>query len=91
MNPANLAAGTYTSAVQVTAAGASGGPASIAITLVVQGSQQAPSITAVTNAASYQLGLASATWVSIFGTNLSTVTYTWQASDFVNGLLPTLP
>jgi uncharacterized protein (TIGR03437 family) len=89
INPANLAAGTYTSAVQITAAGASGSPASIAITLVVQGTQPAANITSVTNAGSFQPGVASATWVSIFGTNLSTVTYTWQASDFVNGLLPT--
>ncbi len=89
VNPANLAAGTYTSAVPITAAGATGSPASVAITLVVQGTQPAPTITAVGNAGSFQPGLASATWTSIFGTNLSTVTYTWQASDFENGLLPT--
>lgn len=89
VNPANLAAGTYTSNMQITAAGATGSPASIAITLVVQGTQPAGNITAVANAGSFQPGVASATWVSIFGTNLSTVTYTWQASDFVNGLLPT--
>jgi uncharacterized protein (TIGR03437 family) len=75
--------------VQITAAGATGSPASIAITLVVQGTQPAGSITAVANAGSFQPSVASATWVSIFGTNLSAVTYTWQASDFVNGLLPT--
>jgi uncharacterized protein (TIGR03437 family) len=89
INPANLAAGTYTSAVQITAAGAIGSPASIAITLVVQGTQPTANITAVSNAGGFQPGVAPATWVSIFGTNLSTVTYTWQASDFVNGLLPT--
>jgi uncharacterized protein (TIGR03437 family) len=89
INPANLAAATDTSAVQITAAGATGSPASVTITLVVQGAQPAPNITAVGNAASFQTTLASATWVSIFGTNLSTSTYTWQASDFSNGLLPT--
>ncbi len=89
INPANLAAGTYTSALQVSAAGASGSPASIAITLTVQGTQPAPGITAVTNAGGFQTNFASATWVSIFGTNLSTATYTWQNSDFVNGMLPT--
>jgi uncharacterized protein (TIGR03437 family) len=89
INPGNLAAGTYTSAVQITAAGATGSPASIMITLVVQGTQPVGNITAVANAAGYQPGIASATWVSIFGTNLSAVTYTWQASDFVNGQLPT--
>ncbi|HEY6340933.1 MAG TPA: IPT/TIG domain-containing protein [Bryobacteraceae bacterium] len=89
MNPANLAAGTYTGTVQITAAGATGSPASVTLTLVVQGTQPAPSISAVTNAASFQSGAASATWISIFGTNLSTTTYTWQDSDFVNGMLPT--
>jgi uncharacterized protein (TIGR03437 family) len=89
INPVNLAAGTYTATVQVTAAGAIGSPASIAITLVVAGTQPAPAITAVGNAGSFQTGVASATWVSIFGSNLSASTYTWQASDFVNGLLPT--
>jgi uncharacterized protein (TIGR03437 family) len=89
MNPANLAAGTYTSAVQITAAGATGSPASVAITLVVTGTPPAPSITAVANGGSFQPGFASSTWVTIVGTNLSTVKYEWQASDFVNGKLPT--
>jgi uncharacterized protein (TIGR03437 family) len=89
INPANLAAGTYTAAVQITAAGATGSPASVTITLAVQGTQAAPTIAAVTSAASFQPGVASATWLSIFGSNLSTTTYTWQASDIVNGLLPT--
>ena len=89
VNPANLAAGTYNGTVQITAAGASGSPASVAVTLVVQGTQAAGAITGVANAGSFQSGFASATWVSIFGTNLSQLTYTWQASDFVNGTLPT--
>ena len=89
IDPANLAAGTYTTTLQIAAAGARGSPASIAITLVVQGTQPAPTITAVTNAESYVPGVASATWVSIFGSNLSTSTYVWQASDIVNGALPT--
>ncbi len=41
------------------------------------------------NGASYQSGFAAATWVSIFGTNLSATTETWQADDFENNLLPT--
>jgi uncharacterized protein (TIGR03437 family) len=89
MNPANLAAGTYTGTVQITAAGATGSPASVTVTLVVQGTQPAPSINTVVNAGSFQSGAASATWLSIFGPNLSTTTYTWQDSDFVNGMLPT--
>ena len=89
VNPANLAAGSYTSNVQVTAAGAAGSPASIAVTLVVQTATTGSSITAVVNTGSYQPGFASATWVSIFGTSLASTTRAWQASDFVNGALPT--
>jgi uncharacterized protein (TIGR03437 family) len=57
--------------------------------LTVQGTLPVPNITAVTNAGSFQANFASAAWVSIFGTNLSSATYSWQSSDFVNGLLPT--
>jgi uncharacterized protein (TIGR03437 family) len=46
-------------------------------------------ITGITNAGSFQTGIAPATWVSIFGSNLSPKVYLWQASDFVNGQLPT--
>jgi len=89
INPANLAAGTYTSTVQINSPGAGGSPAPVTITLQVSGTQPAPNITSAGNAASFQPGLASATWVSIFGANLSASTYTWQNSDFVNGALPT--
>jgi len=89
VNPTNMAAGTYTGSVQVTAAGAAGSPASVTVTLVVTGTQPAGNITALVNGASYQSGLAPATWITIFGTNLSESTEVWQASDFVNGLLPT--
>jgi len=88
-NPANLAPGTYNSAIQITAAGAAGSPASVAVTLTVTGGLPTPAITAVGNAGSYQPTGASATWMAIFGTNLSTTTYSWQNSDFVNGQLPT--
>jgi uncharacterized protein (TIGR03437 family) len=48
-----------------------------------------PTITMVENAASFQAGFASGTWVDIRGANLSSTTRLWQDSDFVNGLLPT--
>jgi len=51
--------------------------------------QPTANITAVANGASFQAGFASATWVSIFGANLSQTTRTWQGGDFVSGLLPT--
>ena len=89
VNPANLAAGTYTGNVQIAAAGAAGSPASITLTLVVQGTQPAGTITGVLNGGSFQSGFASATWVSIFGTNLSANTANWGSSSFANGLLPT--
>jgi uncharacterized protein (TIGR03437 family) len=85
----NLAAGTYTTTVTIAAADGSTSPVPVTVTLVVQGTQAAPAITSVANAASYQPGFASATWVAIFGTNLSQITYSWQTSDFVNGALPT--
>ncbi len=89
VNPANLAAGSHTSNLQIIAAGAAGSPAVVPITLVVQGTQPAGNLTAVGNGADYQPGFASATWVTIYGTNLSQSTQEWQGSDFVNGLLPT--
>jgi uncharacterized protein (TIGR03437 family) len=88
VNPANLAAGTYTSTVRISAAGAGGSPAAVAISLTVTGTQPAGSITSVANAGSFQPGFAPGTWLSIFGANLSQRTATWQASDFVNGTLP---
>jgi uncharacterized protein (TIGR03437 family) len=88
VNPVNLAAGTYTGSVQIAAAGATGSPAAVTVTLVVSGTPPAGTIAAVINAANGQAGFASATWVSIYGTNLSQATYLWQASDIVNGLLP---
>jgi uncharacterized protein (TIGR03437 family) len=89
VSPATLAAGSYPATVQITATGATGSPASVSVTLVVQAPQPTVSITAVANGASFQAGFASATWVSIFGTDFSQTTRTWQDSDFVNGLLPT--
>jgi uncharacterized protein (TIGR03437 family) len=89
VNPANLGAGAYTGVVSVIPTDASVNPASIAVTLVVQGTQPAGTVTAVVNAGSFQPGIASGAWVSIFGTNLSQRTYIWQGSDMVNGMLPT--
>jgi uncharacterized protein (TIGR03118 family) len=43
----------------------------------------------IVNGASFQLGIAPYTFVSILGTNLSATTRSWQDSDFVNGRLPT--
>jgi uncharacterized protein (TIGR03437 family) len=88
VNPASLAAGSYSGNVQIAAAGAAGSPVSVSLTLVVGVAQPAGVITGVVNGASFEAGFASATWVSIFGTNLSASTGTWGASDFVSGALP---
>ena len=88
VNPVNVAAGSHTGVVSVTATNAQVGFASIPVTLVVQGNPAPPVVTAVVNAGSYAAAIAPATWISIFGTNLSGSTYSWQAGDFVNGMLP---
>lgn len=43
----------------------------------------------VLNGASFLAGIAQNTWISIFGSNLSSTTRSWQASDMPNGNLPT--
>lgn len=89
VSPLNLAAGTYSTTVTIAATDPTVTPASIAVTFVVQGSITPGTITGVGNTASGQASFAAATWVSIYGTNLSQLTYVWQASDIVNGALPT--
>jgi len=51
---------------------------------------QAPAVSAngVVNGASGLAGIASGSWVTIFGTNLATTTRTWTAADFQSGRLP---
>jgi uncharacterized protein (TIGR03437 family) len=48
-----------------------------------------PAISSVVNAASFQPGLASGAWLTIFGTNLAAVTRAWRDSDFAGNSLPT--
>jgi len=87
IDAAALSAGAYTGSIQISAAGASA--VTVPVKLTVQGAQTGGgTITGVTNAASFRTGFAPATWISIFGTNLATTTYAWQAADFVNGQLP---
>jgi uncharacterized protein (TIGR03437 family) len=67
---------------------ASGSDAISIMAAVAQASPPTVNIAAVANAAGLQAGIASATWVSIFGANLSQTTRGWQAGDFVSGRLP---
>jgi uncharacterized protein (TIGR03437 family) len=48
-----------------------------------------PAITAVVNGASFQPGIESGSWSSVFGTNLSTTTRIWNTdTEIINGKLP---
>ena len=61
----------------------------IALTLTVPlPGQSQPVITGVVNGASFQPGVASGSWVTITGSNLSSVTATWEKA-IVDGRLPT--
>lgn len=42
----------------------------------------------IVNAASFESGVSSNTWISIFGTNLAKTTRSWMSSDFQGGRLP---
>ena len=48
----------------------------------------AVTISGVSNNASGTPGIASGSWVSIYGTNLSATTRTWQSADFIGNKLP---
>lgn len=56
------------------------------------GNQQKPAIAVqngVVNAASFQAGIASGAWMTIFGANLASTTRIWGNGDFNGNLLPT--
>ncbi|MCE5308034.1 MAG: PQQ-binding-like beta-propeller repeat protein [Acidobacteriales bacterium] len=48
-----------------------------------------PVVTSVVNAAHFQPGFASATWITIYGNNMAPTSRTWRLSDFVGNKLPT--
>jgi uncharacterized protein (TIGR03437 family) len=61
-------------------------------TLTPAAPQNLPSIAAqngVVNGASFQPGIASGAWITIFGTNLASTTRTWRDDEIVGGILPT--
>jgi len=62
-----------------------GGVNSPPVTLAVLG----VAISGVSNNAGGAAGIESGSWVSIYGTNLSATTRSWQSSDFVGNNLPT--
>ena len=56
---------------------------------LTQAANNTPAVTSVVNGASFQAGIASGSWVTINGTNLSSTTRNWTTPDFVNALMPT--
>jgi uncharacterized protein (TIGR03437 family) len=48
-----------------------------------------PTITGISNSASGDASIESGSWVSIYGTNLSASTRSWQSTDFTGNDLPT--
>jgi uncharacterized protein (TIGR03437 family) len=89
VTPQNLPPGANNATITISASDNSVTPETIAVTVTVTGTPPAPVITGVANAGGYETNIASAAWVSIFGTNLSQFKYTWQSNDFVKGALPT--
>ncbi len=70
-----------------------GGPTGLDVAITGAGVASPPAIDTnqgIVNGASFQEGIASATWVTIRGTNLSSTTRIWQNSDFIGNLLPTI-
>lgn len=86
-----LPAGTYSGTLKFTPTTPGYSPITVAVTLVLSATvPTAPSITGVVNGASFAAGqsIASNTFVTIQGTNLSTATNTWDSS-ITGGALPT--
>jgi uncharacterized protein (TIGR03437 family) len=83
--PAGLGASTYTGTITISAAGIPS--QTVVVTLTV--SAPVPSISAVANAASFQPGISSGTWIALFGANLALTTRGWRNDEIVNGMLPT--
>jgi len=58
------------------------------VTISQAGAASAMVITSVVNGASFQPGIAAASWISIFGVNLAATARTWRNEEIVNGVLP---
>ena len=50
---------------------------------------RSPAITSVVHGASFQIGISSGSWVTIFGENLAPTTRIWRSAEIIGGLLPT--
>ncbi len=86
-----LREGTYNATLQFDCGTAVCDPGSIPVRLVVRNpSATGPRIGSggVVNAASFQPGISSGAWISVFGTNLASTSRTWQTSDFQGSQMP---
>ena len=88
----DLVAGAYNGVLKLTVEGIPTASITIPVTYTIQAPAQKPTIAAggVVDAAGGGKAIAPGTWVSIFGTLLSTTTRAWRDTDFQNGLLPTV-
>jgi uncharacterized protein (TIGR03437 family) len=91
VDPKGLSPGTYNGTISLHLSGLTTVAQTIPVTFTVQAPAVLPAITqnGVVNAANLTGAIAPGTWVSIFGSNLSTTTRPWQTADFVGGKLPT--
>ena len=87
----DLAAGVYSGAVTMGVNGCSQSTVNVTFTIQAVVPTVKPTVSAggVVNAAGLGPAIAPGTWVSLFGTSLSTTTRGWRDSDFQNGRLPT--
>ena len=72
----------------VTVTASASGLASVTFNLTATANPLLPNITGVVNGASFLPQIVAGSWVTVQGTNLSSTTRPWGASDFVNGALP---
>lgn len=90
VDPKTLSPGTYNGSITVRVQGIPNSAQTIPVTFSVSTPPTLPSINqnGVVSAANLSAAISPGTWVSIFGSNLSSTTRQWRAADFINGILP---
>ena len=90
VDPKTLTPGNYSGSITLRVANVPNSSQTVPVTYSIQTAPLVPTITAngVGNAANLAAAIAPGTWVSIFGSTLSSTTRAWRDADFVNGKLP---
>ncbi len=90
VNPAGLAAGTYTDSLKFASSTATES-LSVPVTLtVLPSTAQAPVVSAIQDAESSNTSIVPGEWVAIYGSGLASTSRTWNVGDFTSGnSLPT--